>query len=236
MDRAIYRAELTVCASQLRSMSGAAVGYATANRRHYPNRKAAADQPGSIVWGGNDDRPLLRPFLGGLKVLVDPMTGKINLDTTQSTYIRTTYMLWFGWRYTGNPGMRRIGDRFAWSYTASGGTTVTEKFDLLASDWDYIESPNRALTSHADRQGLMRIDRFDDVQPITDTNTWTAIRWLWTPEKRPPVDLNFARDDLSVSQFDELIWKDSDEPRTDPVPLYANGSNFATAQVFLPHE
>ena len=240
LDKAVYRAELTVCASQLRGVSAAAVGYAAGQQRRYPHRKAAIDQPGTLMVdsAGTDDRPAFRSLLGGLKPLVDPMTGKVNLDVnrTSGAYIRTSYMLWFGWQYTGHKGMRRIGDKFTWGYTAAGGTPVVETFDLLASDWDEIETLPRALASHPDRDGLMRIEHHPDVQVPGETRYWTDIRWLWPAAKRPPLDLNYARQDLSVFLLEGVLYDDTEEPRTVPVPLYAKGTNFTIQQVFIPAE
>ncbi len=237
LDRAIYQAELAVCAAQLRGVSLAAVGYATAQRRSYPNRKAATDQPGTLINDSisTDDRPTFRSLLGGLKPLIDPMTDKVNLDVnrTSGAYVRTSYMLWFGWQYTGHKGMRRIGDRFTWG---------DKTFDLLASDMDEIETQPRALASHPDREGLMRIEHHPDVQPTGDARFWTDIRWVSLANNRPPLDLNYAQQDLSVfrldavlSDLDGVLWDDEKEPRTEPVPLLANGNNFTIQRFFIPN-
>ena len=254
LDRAVYMAELTACGAQLRAVAGAAVTYAAAERRSYPARKMISDQPGTLVLQNKDDRPIMRSLFGGLRPLVDPLTGRLDLDLAPSngTYVRTAYQLWFGWRYikAGEKGMHRLGDSFTWTYTGTGGASYSQAFNVLATDWDYVAIPSgagRTISSHADREGRMELERYEN-EPVNQVGAvapgapggalWTAIRWVYAPARRPPIDLNYAFDDLSVLRLDELDWEEASEPRTVAVPVYADQQGWtgpgAGEQTFIP--
>ena len=165
IDRAVYQAELTLCASHLRVISTASIFYASSSKRFYPDRpqfhtphqgwQAALLYNGDDVvnaaimsdgtWDSQkfDDRLWLRPLTGLGVVPLDPLVRKIDLeDFNIRAFGYDSYALWVGWAFRRGgvnlPGMRKLGDRLQW---ADGGkATPTDSFDLLAADEDDVNS------------------------------------------------------------------------------------------------
>src|SRR6185295_546837 len=102
LDKAIYQAELAVCAANLRAIAGGAAIYASGSKRFYPYRPGVRDDmawPTAMIYNGSleiqtvynalwtqvnpvvyDDRPLLRTFLRLNSALCDPLTGKLDYE------------------------------------------------------------------------------------------------------------------------------------------------------------
>jgi prepilin-type N-terminal cleavage/methylation domain-containing protein len=97
LDRAIYQAQLAVCAANLKSIAGAATTYAAAHHRRYPHRRAVNEfpdqqdaQPTQLndAWTNGargadgqplDDRPIMKQYLP-LTALLDPLCDKLDME------------------------------------------------------------------------------------------------------------------------------------------------------------
>src|SRR5688500_458542 len=120
LDKAIYQAELAVCAANLKGIATASQVYASGNRRAYPRRttlEGGGTCTEQLNWGGvddpptRDDRPLLATILSINKNLIDPFcepTDLTHTDIENGSY--ASYALWFGWAYDGQAGMKKLGD------------------------------------------------------------------------------------------------------------------------------
>ena len=217
MDKAIYQAELAVCATNLRSIATGATIYAAQARRFYPHRPGVRDDmiwiPAQIYNGsesiqtvynggaGNvqqqnsvtkyDDRTLLRTFVRLNSALNDPMVQKLDYETVDlGATAWSTVSLWYGWGYQGQQPMAKLGDRFTWE----DETGQRYRFDVLASDRDSF-GPNAFQTSHPDAAGTA-VSIHKQNQSYAWGNNWVLS--FWGANARGPVDLNFAHDDGSV--------------------------------------
>src|SRR5687767_9906543 len=66
MDKAIYQAELSVCAARLKAVATGSMTYAANSRRAYPHRTIQywdGWAPWSLAAGASDDRPVFRSFI-----------------------------------------------------------------------------------------------------------------------------------------------------------------------------
>jgi prepilin-type N-terminal cleavage/methylation domain-containing protein len=214
LDKAIYRAEMTVCATQLRNIGQGATSYALEYKRFYPDRPIvrAGKQPVTLARyarNGTDDRPVIQNHIP-LKLLVDPMTGRINLDAGSSgpnTEVLSPTALWFGWRFWldqanstlnsdwgGQGGSTRIGRPFTWD---------NRRYFIMAGDHDFFaEDLTIPMASHSDLTGTL----YNDVRQNDDDVTLS--RWVANGTRRGPLDRNFAYDDGSVILFDAVEWED----------------------------
>ncbi len=166
MDKAIYQAELAVCATRLKGIATGNLVYASDHKRHYPHRpgvyaftwrlNAIATSPFNS--GVYDDRLTIQNYIEPASLL-DPLSPRgisLNFDDTdlrpgEVTEIWSNYALWFGFQYRlGNVrsrGMFRTGDRFGWE---------TGRYSVLVGDHDLIDRANRwGWGSHPDPAGLM---------------------------------------------------------------------------------
>jgi competence protein ComGC len=224
LDKAIYQAELAVCGANLRAVAGGASQYAFDHSRRYPYRQTiddgdhirpdylAVNAVGTAGAVSFDDRPILRNYIALNAMLNCPLSRAVNLevdDPTRQTFVYTNYALWFGFRFgrTNNPqpGMRKVGDRFAW-----GGN----RFDVLADDSDSIDTGNWVGTAHPDQDGLLSPEVWDHELNAPYYVTFS----FWTNRNdatRGPVDRNFAHQDNSVRRINDL---EIDDVRMVPVP------------------
>jgi len=209
MDKAIYQAELAMCGSNLHSISGAALTYAAANGRQYPYRKRLANNGGRAYdiqyanWGGAppnglDDRPMLRTLVNVNATLNCPAApAKVDLDGSDAdTNIIGSYGLWFGFKYAGQPGMMRLGQRWK---------RGVDEYNTLAGDWSGVFVGTNQIASHNDAAGGMFPQTFQDEGALK----YTYSIWASGGEgarARGPLDLNFARDDASVSRHNAVRW------------------------------
>jgi prepilin-type N-terminal cleavage/methylation domain-containing protein len=223
LSRAVYQAELTVCATQVRNIASGVTVYATENKRRYPDRGLDEpynwDQPAMLRYHPIsapartvDQRIVLRTALGNLNDrLNDPLAGQIESEKAEAQWIFTPYNLWWGFRYGSNGRrMMKIGERW--------GFGTTETFDVLASDRDMVRPVvPEAQSSHPDdiyEPGVLsNIIRQDEPSPwlpgtITIALWYTGLdlTFVGFTEKRGPVDDNFAMSDLSVQRYNQVIW------------------------------
>src|ERR1041385_499150 len=176
IDRAMYQAELAVCMSKLHVVTTGAIAYASGNKRHYPDRpsfRATSAKGGArpfLIYGGNsgaaksaaytlDDRAILRQFLSINKTLLCPFVLPVDLDgADKNSYVASSYELYFGFQYTGLPGMFKLGDRLVFDDNRS---------NVLAADTDVInESNDIDYGSHLDNEPTMKPYRFQDTDYV----------------------------------------------------------------------
>jgi prepilin-type N-terminal cleavage/methylation domain-containing protein len=252
MDKAIYQAELAVCAANHRAVANGALMYAGDFQRTYPYRlghgrsTTLGNQPHVLKNPDTrlpiDDRPMYRNYFA-LKTVVCPLTKKIDLSieaNDEDTSVWGTYYLWFGFRYTlGNEnGMFRLGDRLNWR--GRSFRVLTAPVDII---WDQQLIANN---SHPDwKTGVMtNYSRQNEATPIdvgnpvgsaiasTRKNTlslWSVSNSSYddpgTPARdvRGPIDANYSFDDASVLRLDNVVH---DDKRLVPVPGWASGMGF----------
>jgi len=240
MEQAIYRAELTTCASRQHAIVGSAVSYAMSHGRRYPHRPPIWNwQAGQLIMPvgrfdpeGHDVRELLRPYLPSLNGLLnDPVAGTVDFDAAQPTsYTFSPYLLWFGWSYLYGRRMSKVGDRF--TYRATPTAPEEGPYSVLVSDWDTnTNSPPstaRYNGAHPDRQG--RASNFiSQDRPYGPTDqailgnpnaAETTARWSCVDVLRSDIDLNAAFEDGSVRQHKGVTAKG--DLRVGEVPVTAN--------------
>jgi prepilin-type N-terminal cleavage/methylation domain-containing protein len=224
LDSAIYQAVLLTCGTNQRAVATGLTTYAFDNRRTYPDR-AMPDL--SVVIpahklthpydaGAFDLRPMIRPYFPINKLLNDPFVDRqVDMDkddlaggSARTTHIYAPLFLWGGWAYTGRPGMKKIGDRFAAVSRPSGRVN---RYSLLVGDIDTQEA-TLYCTHPDDRYGNPNL-----VPLATQDEPWafgglvtTTIWWRSSdqpPIRRSPVDLNFAYDDGSVKRVDQVLYR-----------------------------
>ncbi len=255
LDKAVYQSELAVCASRLKAITTSLTGYASENKRAYPYRPALAQKwmrphmlanasdaaqntavlgnatVNGAVGGRFDDRPNLRKALGpSLKLLLDPLCGKVDLDyTTDVTDTFGNYMLWCGMKYAtvrGGTGLFKLGDRFEWQDDSRGPAGKTS-FSLLASDEDtaYLAGSSsfyQQLANHPDQNNFLFFEKLQRADLVF--SRWAQI--VPTP-LRGPLDTNFAYTDGSVERYPDVKWADERMAR---VPYESNANSWSAGQ------
>jgi len=147
MDKAIYQAELAVCAARLDAACGSVHSYAFDHRRWYPQRPGTNPTENALhswrdtslatiePFGDFDDRPTLAPYILINKQLQCPLVDAVDLERSiANTY--SSYQLWFGFsffvRKTAQAGMMKLGDPLTWQNNRFG--SVGQLYDLEAQD------------------------------------------------------------------------------------------------------
>ncbi len=239
MDRAVYQAELAVCASRLHAVATGTDTYAAASNRAYPYRPTLREGTrwlrGVVIatqsdTGGTpakDDRPYLRRAYGdGLKSLVDPLGGKINPDhNLPSVDTYANYSLWFGVGYPkalgGGRALLRQGDRMEWTDN-SRSTSVRHSFSVLASDLDapypIPDSYWQVLAGHPDADGVLwflSVERTYSPPQGLELSQGYVLSWWGTDKtvERGPIDTNYAFTDGSVVRYNAVAWDDEQMAR-----------------------
>jgi prepilin-type N-terminal cleavage/methylation domain-containing protein len=237
LDRAIYQAELAVCAAQQKTVTTGAAAYAVQYARAYPHRptRQGFNLTVDIVRGGVDDRPTIRLYIP-IRALLDPFTAAVDLETRDSYWVQSAfYSLWFGVGYPGQAGMKRLGDRFSWDARDATGKTQRASFDFLVTDSDYITNQNgrQLYSSHPDDAGRLKTEFAQDVPDVFGllAPTFTGGQFgsgitfsYWTGADRGPVDLNYGRADGSVARFNRVLVPYDD--RMHAVPVTHDASNY----------
>ena len=206
MDKAIYQAQLVVCAGHIKTAAGGATFYTTNNRRYYPYRPTVEmpstntspigflnDQDRKQNGIPTDDRLILRTFLQINKVLNCPLDpGEVDIENSQpKTYTYSDYALWFGFHFQGRPGMRKLGDRIE-AVNEAGGASAVRNYNLLVSDYSVVHRfQNYGFGTHPDdRDGLNNLTLQDgdsgwagDIAPfgvhtgVTTDKTIVTLSW-----------------------------------------------------------
>ena len=246
LDKAVYEAELAVCAGNLHGAAVALNAYAAQHQRQWPIRGPVRDRNrdtqqhvvsiGVITdaWGQQDYdlRPVLRDYLPINKLLVDPTCPKVDLERSKpKTTVYGTYDLWFGWQYqVGQPqkGMFKLGDRWSWD---------NDSFNLLISDRNVQEVNRWAISSSQDDLGVLTPKVFQDVGNFGDEagelglgSPTTASYWHADTDRRGKIDMNHAYDDASVDRLRNVVPQD---PRTIQVPLSKQGAQWKTRTTWV---
>jgi prepilin-type N-terminal cleavage/methylation domain-containing protein len=249
LEKAIYRAELAVCASQLRGIGSSVTIYAQSSRSYYPYRGLGRvvdanvkppnyDQPAEIKYHPAvtarpfDQRTTLIQAMPALnKQMNDPLTKFIEIDQPALT-VFSPYNLWWEFAYYNQANtevMYKIGDSF---------TCYGERFTALAGDRDLVRPTVDAQCSHPDdvyQPGLLRqLHKQNEQGPwVIAPGGMTISCWYSDPSdtsaavtdgRRSPVDNNYVMSDLSVAQVNRIRWDKSlerDHIRT--VSTYSNG-------------
>jgi prepilin-type N-terminal cleavage/methylation domain-containing protein/prepilin-type processing-associated H-X9-DG protein len=222
LDRAIYQAELVVCASNVRNIALTVTRYALDHRRTYPRRAGIGSpfwQPQDLNLAGHplefeptDERTKLRPYMSLNKDLNCPLTAWIDIEGSRSSsWIQVPYALWFGWRFTGEgggEGMDRIGSRM--EYFEHG-------FSVLASDHEVISEKDRwGHGAHPDiNDGKWVNVALQDGSHVgapavgaPHALEGTLSRWSGQHD-RGPIDMNFAFQDGSVERLVGVRWDET---------------------------
>lgn len=222
LEKAIYQADLAVCATQLKAIATEATIYAMDYRRRYPYRGDLLEtkvttnalqplykwRPDQLSRGTDHDlREVLRGYIQVNKMLLDPLAGDVDLERTQrDTHVFGSYAMWFGWTYTyrGRPekGMKKIGDHWAW---------LDREFNLIAGD--HVSFESYAQNSHPDADDVSRLFNLQD-QPSHNfdvpTVNFTLSRWVHLNVPRGLVDLNFAYADGGVQRINGVKNNETD--------------------------
>ena len=203
MDKAIYQGELTACGTRLKAVASAITAYAMNSKRHYPLRTfmggGVNERPILLAYQlyypalFYDDRPPLRPYLTINKFLNCPLTKTVTFDgpginADASAY--TPYAMWWGYGYTGEQTMKRVGD---------ATTFMGDRSTLLAADWDGMDEQNKGdWGAHPDHDGRMISNSYENAAAYGTVATWQG------PSPRGDVDLNYASADNSVVRFTDV--------------------------------
>jgi prepilin-type N-terminal cleavage/methylation domain-containing protein len=229
LDRAIFEAQMAVCAANLHAIGAGAAGYAVDSRRYYPARVASQHTANMLQAHRSpaaDDRPLFRTFVGLNSAFNDPLLPTLDFETTADQKYPGAH-IYFGWGYIGSGEqhgtlMRRLGDRIQW--TEQGRT---DRFRWMLSDQE--QNYGILTSSHPDNEGVLFEKMGQDAEmgagDPTPGNllvgggaagTHTFAWWEGTPTRRGPVDLNFISDDLAAARFNDVVDRD---PRMTRVPM-----------------
>ena len=243
MDQAIYQAELAVDGAHEHAIIGGALLYTSDHKRSYPYRAGVHNTKAGYfylaemlsnpdhyhaagLWSPQaadpanqaDDRLMLRGYIE-MKNLSDPLSPFIDLSIAANpndSYVMSCYSLRFGWKFAGEMGMLRRGQR--WTYGPNS-------FTILVGDKDEFTRNHAMLGSHPDRDGYLA----PQIDPYGHNTGFALSRWLAYPVgatvERGPLDMNFGYEDGAVRRLadvghaDPLNPQDADE-RFVTVPRY----------------
>jgi prepilin-type N-terminal cleavage/methylation domain-containing protein len=214
LDKAIYEAEMTECAANMKAVCTAVNLYAVDYKRWYPKRDYTDNRSfnlaGTFIGGAPlDTRPRLMPYVSLNKMLQDPFIlrpADISPEASPpSSHTYSSYWLWFGWQLvTRSPGMKKLGDRMTW--TEPTGTTYL--FDTMMSDGQaiYMTAPMWIQASHQDRN-----QRLQNTPVQNGIHTWGIATYsLWTLGDVQPsitMDCNYLKVDGSAMRLDNLTFE-----------------------------
>lgn len=245
LEKAIYRAELLLCAGNQRAVASAVHQYAFDHKRLYPYRNILDRQGGGQITPGllanhivdnsgrsYDIRPQLRGYIRINKQLNDPFVLPVDLDYVEavpSTIVSSSYGMYFGWTFRhaarGGPGMNKLGDRWTWDGRRHG---------LLLGDFELLWDPANISSGHPDVGGgspILVTSSGERIPVPIYLGNATQSYWISRSRDRGLLDMNYTYEDGSVGQENGVSVEDS---RLAPTPYYYNGNNAATFRVFVP--
>jgi hypothetical protein len=186
------------------------------------------DQAAGAKPSTKDDRIPLRGYVD-MKLLVDPLCKRVDLNDPTS-WIYSSYALWYGYGYKGQEGMTKIGNRLTWV-----DSTVTHRLNWLITDADNFNPPSPGWTqgSHPDRLGFLHNMAIegggkDNPNPTTQVNNQTATetnsKWVWWAGwDRGEIEMNAGAADGSVTRYNDVRTYNDDRmaraPTTPAAPL-----------------
>ena len=191
------------------------------------------------------DRPKLAPYFPLNKTLNCPLIDPIDIEqSNDDSIVFGTWNLWYGWQYRiQNPsldivmnGMFKMGDRWNWTWvTTPFGGAIDFRSTMLTSTRYRVQLAGVKSSSHPTKGDLFSYISKRQDQPDGDRNM-TYVRWDTTSSKPTVIDQNASYADLSVRRLIEVGW--NNDPRTSPIPEYANGadSNYAGSFEAVPKE
>jgi prepilin-type N-terminal cleavage/methylation domain-containing protein len=253
MDRAVYEAEMAVCQTQHSAIARGASVYAMGFRRMYPYRPTMQSENGQfcriqsrIAGGlGNDDRPILREFIG-IKTFQDPLNPKVDYDTPlNDVWVLPSTWLLFGGRGIIDPAknkhqaMTKVGDRLKWQGSTHPGWTPNDSgiarewaFDYLTSEEDWNRLSDEIRTAHPDDAGLLEAQGLQGESVFLVLNGFRS-RWIARSANRGKIHQNFARADGSTRRLNNI--ENHDRNQTVEIPEFEDdGSNFPSNAGHLP--
>jgi prepilin-type N-terminal cleavage/methylation domain-containing protein len=231
LDQAMYQADLAACAAQQKAVGTAAVNYALNQRRAYPHKPAIyndmsnwqaitlAAPPGP--WTAYDDRPTLAGYFQLNRMLNDPLAAAVDLEQTHPlSHVFANVSMWFGFKYWGEKGMLRMGDRLEYTFFPNDPQRRRiERFDILVSDRDGVRGADSQSTHPDSDEVLANYVRQDADHPWLGGNqgiglvSGEAVKitfslWLtFVPgARRGTVDTNYTFQDLSVRRYSGVRW------------------------------
>jgi prepilin-type N-terminal cleavage/methylation domain-containing protein len=231
IDRSIYAADLARCGAKLKGLATATVTYTVSYNRAYPRHDTPDFYTPYVLankWanGGADLRLWLAKSVPVQAMLNDPLCTPANLQATLSAppngIVFGSYTLFFGYTYTGEKAMMRLGDR--WTYG-------TDTFSLIAGDY-LMSHPDIVYSTHPSRDASLNPELFDNqdfqqkygasgaaVFASTQGAKYTYTRWIGSVDDRRKLDHNYAYEDGSVRRLDGLSTSPADS-RVTRVSLY----------------
>ena len=236
MDKAVYAAEMAVCGSRLHGIGNALAIYTADHKRRYPDVGVERLTSWSLRQGPPRDlRPLMEPYMSINGQFNCPMNESVTFTPSLPSTARIfgDYNMWFGFGYSGEPGMKRMGDR--WGY---GG----ERFSVLAQDLSRvgIDSSAVANSSHPDYDGVMSSYSLQDRRGDGAVGLVlgpTTISW-WQKagtQERGPIDMNALDEGAGVRRLDAVVWNEEtlENPRAGAVPQNQDDRN-TTLRLHVP--
>jgi prepilin-type N-terminal cleavage/methylation domain-containing protein len=217
LDKAIYQAELAICASRQKALTASVTTYALGHQRAYPTRHPNfRSDPMMIRWPVIPTAPSfdLRASLADyvpLPLYLDPLSGGIDLTDAVNdamTFIYSNYNLYFGWGVNGQMRMRKIGDRFEFRGA---------RFNIVVGDRDAWTVGTNVWPQHPDALGKLHFVVRQKFQGIglgayaTQTASWWyRAAWEGTDGRgsRGTVDNNFTTDDGAVVRYTDVPVRD----------------------------
>lgn len=229
LDKAIYQAELAVCAARLDGIATGTLTYAVDHKRRYPAPRLFRPyiflERGAQGSGGTDFRPVVEDYIP-INIFNDPLAQEVDLASPEAgrvdenRYVFSVTELWAGWGYRNRQGMKKMGDPFEYN---------DDSFGVLAGDtYRYDEQRPVTVASHPDDLGVLS-NEFgqDDYYYAQDValgagpgDRFTFSRWIRGDVDAGLLDLNFALGDGSVERYDRVEPGDG---RLTPVPTRADG-------------
>jgi len=217
LDKAMYEAELALCATRQHGIGTGVSIYAMDHKRRYPIHVALEsgdavesrrnwEVPGLYypIINFADDRPILKGYVD-LKLLLDPMVQQIDLENVdRMSHTLASYSLWYGWHWENEPaGMRKMGDRLSFR---------GDRFNVLVSDFDKVDlASGQVFTTHPDDEGKLAVFTRQDEQ--SGGFQWTLSFWFGRivqgQNPRGTIDKNILTGDLSVARYTALKWDDA---------------------------
>jgi prepilin-type N-terminal cleavage/methylation domain-containing protein len=223
LEKAVYEAEMVVCAANLDGLTITVTQYAMDSKRWFPKRNAInrvpSDHPRTLQDVANaqpvDDRKALAGY-ARWDQFIDPLVNAIDVSpegADEDSIIWADYDLWWDWRYThgrdGGQGSKKLGQYWEWD---------GHRYSTLVSDSDnqITVAYNLSQTSHpakAPRLQWLRVlqdqgqNQFQGQEQaagplglkVTQSDWMLGGDW-----RRGPIDKSFGHQDGSVVRYNNI--------------------------------
>jgi len=229
---------MTVCQSQLRQVSMAAVLYADDNDDYWPYQKidwetlAGSGSRAFIRYRRTvgtttiDERPYWTPYLQTVSMFSCPLSPSSEFDTRNPRALYVSYEVWIGTEINQLDGLTTDGSMRVTNptYSYEGAT-----YDILASDSERMWADGSySLSASHPASGLELLNL------VSVNSSYWGYEYRGHPA-RGRIDRNFAHTDGSVSRLTNLeaASRTSTDSRLNRLPQYAGRPTQATYN-FLP--